>query len=174
MMQAERRLAKSFFFFALQGLRRSYRQVDTRFIAHTTHAWQFGEAEFFNVSGMGGTMASSGFRLAADLVRTELDAPHNNIYLFYASDGENFTEDRGAASLSLAALAATLNFVGYLETVPRQRAALDTEMRRLFSDLERRQLPVACSVLAGQDDVWRALAAFFTREQARNGAGALA
>ena len=37
MTDAERKLAKSFFFFVLQGIRRRYAKVETRFIAHTTH-----------------------------------------------------------------------------------------------------------------------------------------
>jgi uncharacterized sporulation protein YeaH/YhbH (DUF444 family) len=164
MTQIERKLAKSFFFFALQGIRRKYAKVETRFIAHTTHAWEFGEADFFQVSGIGGTIASSAFRLVLDLIRGGLNPAQNNIYLFYASDGENFTEDRAAASQSLGELAGMLNYVGYIETLPGVPRSLETEMRRLCNDLERRGLPVGSSVLAGSEDVWRALRRFFSDE----------
>jgi len=165
MTELERKLAKSFFFFALQGIRRQYAKVDTRFIAHTTHAWEFSEQEFFQVSGMGGTIASSAFRLVLELVRKELDPAHNNIYMFYASDGENFTEHRGAANQSLAELGAVLNYIGYVETLPGVPRALDTEMRRLCNEMERRGLPISSSVLSAPDDVWRALRKFFARER---------
>lgn len=164
MTQIERKLAKSFFFFALQGIRRKYAKVETRFIAHTTHAWEFTEGEFFQVSGIGGTIASSAFRLALDVVRKELDPAHNNIYMFYASDGENFTEDRSAASLALTELGSVLNYIGYVETLPGVPRSLDTEMRRLCNELERRGVPIASSVLAGPEDVWSALRKFFTEE----------
>lgn len=164
MTQIERKLAKSFFFFALQGIRRKYAKVETRFIAHTTHAWEFTEGEFFQVSGIGGTIASSAFRLALELVRKELDPAHNNIYMFYASDGENFTEDRAAASETLTELGGMLNYIGYVETLPGVPRSLETEMRRLCSDLERRGVPIASSVLSGPEDVWRALRKFFTEE----------
>ena len=164
MTQLERKLAKSFFFFALQGIRRKYAKVETRFIAHTTHAWEFSEQEFFQVTGIGGTIASSAFRLVADLVRKELDAAHNNIYMFYASDGENFTEDRAAASASLSELGGVLNYIGYIETLPGVPRALETEMRRLCNELERRGLPISSSVLSAPDDVWRALRKFFSKE----------
>jgi uncharacterized sporulation protein YeaH/YhbH (DUF444 family) len=164
MTQLERKLAKSFFFFALQGIRRKYAKVQTRFIAHTTRAWEFSEAEFFQVSGSGGTIASSAFRLTLDLVRTELDAAHDNIYMFYASDGENFSEDRGAASHALAELGAVLNYIGYIETLPGMPRSLDTEMRRMCGELERRGLPIGSCVLANPDDVWRALRSFFVQE----------
>jgi uncharacterized sporulation protein YeaH/YhbH (DUF444 family) len=137
MTQLERKLAKSFFFFACRESGANMHKVETRFIAHTTHAWEFSEQEFFQVSGIGGTIASSAFRLALDLVRKELDPAHNNIYLFYASDGENFTEDRSAASQSLGELAGMLNYIGYVETLPGVPRALETEMRRLCNELER-------------------------------------
>jgi uncharacterized sporulation protein YeaH/YhbH (DUF444 family) len=164
MTQIERKLAKSFFFFALQGIRRKYTKVETRFIAHTTHAWEFGESDFFQVSGIGGTIASSAFRLVLDTIRSEMNASQTNIYMFYASDGENFTEDRAAALQSLTELAGMLNYVGYIETLPGVPRALETEMRRMCNDLERRGLPIGSSVLAHPDDVWRALRRFFSSQ----------
>lgn len=168
MTQLERKLAKSFFFFALQGIRRKYAKVETRFIAHTTHAWEFSEGEFFQVSGIGGTIASSAFRLALELVRAEYNPAQNNVYMFYASDGENFTEDRTAASDTLTELGGLLNYIGYVETLPGVPRSLETEMRRLCSELGRRGVPINSSVLSGPDDVWRALRKFLTEE---SGAG---
>jgi uncharacterized protein len=161
MTSAERKLAKSFFFFALQGIRRQYARVTARFIAHTTHAWEFSEQEFFQVSGIGGTIASSAFRLALDLVHHDYDPALHNVYLFYASDGENFSEDRQAATHSLGELAGMLNFVGYVETLPGEPHGADTELRRIFRGLEQRGLPVRNSLLSAPDDVWRALRQFF-------------
>ena len=164
MTMAERKMAKAFFFYALHGIRRKYATVATRFIAHTTHAWEFSEEEFFLVSGIGGTIASSAFKLALELVRAEHDPAHYNIYVFYASDGENFTEDRGAAGQTLAKLAGMVNYIGYVETVPGLPRSLDTEMHRLCNELERRGMPVACSVLANSDDVWTAIRKFFVQQ----------
>ncbi|MET0813876.1 MAG: DUF444 family protein [Pseudoxanthomonas sp.] len=168
MTQLERKLAKSFFFFALQGIRRKYARVETRFIAHTTHAWEFSEAEFFQVTGIGGTIASSAFKLALELMRSEYNAAQHNVYMFYASDGENFTEDRTAATEALSALGGLLNYIGYVETLPGIPRSLETEMRRLCSELERRGVPIGSSVLSNPDDVWRALRKFFMQE---SGAG---
>ena len=41
MDEGQRRLAKQFFFFALQGLRRQYAKVEVAFIAHAAEAWEF-------------------------------------------------------------------------------------------------------------------------------------
>jgi uncharacterized sporulation protein YeaH/YhbH (DUF444 family) len=77
MAAAERQLAKSFFFFALQGIRRQYRRVEMRFVAHTT-AWS-SEKDFFEVSGSGGTVPR-GFR-SVDLVHEHYDPAQYNSYL---------------------------------------------------------------------------------------------
>jgi sporulation protein YhbH len=163
MTDAERRLAKSFFFFALQGIRRKYAKVETRFIAHTTQAWEFSEHEFFNVSGTGGTGASTAFKLARDIIEHEYDPTQYNGYLFYASDGENFTEDRPAAMEYLHRLGELLNYIGYVETVPGSPRSAETEMRAICTDLEHNGMPIGNCVLTRHEDVWKAIRKFFVQ-----------
>lgn len=165
MTDAERKLAKSFFFFVLQGIRRRYGKVETRFIAHTTQAWEFSESEFFNVSGTGGTGASTAFKLALDMVETEYDPSKYNGYLFYASDGENFTEDRAAALENLGKLSKLLNYIGYVETVPGSPRTSETEMKMLCTELERGGAPIGSSVLTKHEDVWKAIRKFFVQQE---------
>jgi len=164
MTDAERKLAKSFFFFVLQGIRRRYGKVETRFIAHTTQAWEFAEQEFFNVSGSGGTGASTAFKLALELIETEYDPSQYNGYLFYASDGENFTEDRPAASEYLSRLGKLLNYIGYVETVPGSPRTTETEMKMLCAEVERGGAPIGSSILARHEDVWKAIRQFFVQQ----------
>jgi len=167
MTQAERRLAKTFFFLALRGLRSKYQRVELRFLAHAARAWEFNESDFFQVSGMGGTMASSGFRLALSLLEEHYDEASFNSYLFYASDGDNFSEDRSAASTTLGQLAQRLNFMAYVETLPGMPRVLETEMGRLWRERERQGLPVSSTVLSNSDDVFVAIRQFLTREAAQ-------
>jgi len=164
MTQAERKLAKSFFFFALQGIRRRYTAVETRFIAHTTQAWEFSESEFFQVTGTGGTGASTAFNFALELVQKQYGPAQYNSYLFYASDGENFTEDRSAATESLTRLTELVNYVGYVETVPGSPRTGETEMRGICYELEHQGAPIGTSILNSSDDVWKAIRKFFMQE----------
>lgn len=164
MTEAERKLAKSFFFFVLQGIRRKYAKVETRFIAHTTQAWEFSESDFFQVTGAGGTGASTAFNLALQLIEQEYDPAQYNSYLFYASDGENFTEDRAAATDSLTRLAALLNYIGYVETVPGSPRMTETEMKMICTGLEHSGAPVGTSILARPEDVWKAIRKFFLQQ----------
>jgi len=160
----ERRLAKNFFFFALQGIRRQYAKVDIRFVAHTTQAWEFSEEDFFQVTGTGGTGASTAFNLVLQLIEAEFPPEQYNIYLFYASDGENFTEDHAAAIGSLRKLAAMLNYIGYVETAPGLLRSGETEMKSICNELEDSDMVVNTSVLTRQEDVWRALRKFFVQQ----------
>lgn len=160
----ERRLAKNFFFFALQGVRRQYAKVEVRFIAHTTQAWEFSEQDFFQVTGAGGTGASTAFNLVLHLIEAEFPPEQYNIYLFYASDGENFTEDHAAAAASLSKLAALLNYVGYVETAPGMLRSGETEMKAICAELENSGTVVNTTVLTRQEDVWQALRKFFVQQ----------
>lgn len=164
MTAAERKLAKTFFFFVLQGIRRKYGKVETRFIAHTTQAWEFSEPDFFQVTGTGGTGASTAFELAIDMIESDYDPSQYNGYLFYASDGENFTEDRSAATAGLTRLTQLLNYVGYVETVPGSSRMTDTEMKAICAQLEQAGAPLGSCVLNHPDDIWKAIRKFFLQE----------
>ncbi|HZQ73376.1 MAG TPA: DUF444 family protein [Burkholderiales bacterium] len=168
MDEAQRRLAKQFFFFALQGIRRQYAKVETAFLAHAAQAWEFDESQFFQASSSGGTVSSSVFQLAQELVRGRYDPQRYNVYLFYASDGENAAEDREPATAALGELAAQINYAGYVETGgiatfrPRE-----TQLAEIFAELKANGLSVGTSHLNAQEDVWRALRDFFVEQQDR-------
>jgi uncharacterized protein len=166
MDEAQRRLAKQFFFFALQGIRRQYAKVETVFLAHAGEAWEFDESQFFEAQSSGGTVSSSAFRLALEVMNHRYDPGRYNVYFFYASDGENAAEDRIGASAALAELARQVNYAGYVETGgiatfrPRE-----TQLAELFTELRARGLPLGLSHLGSQEDVWKAIRSFFREEQ---------
>ncbi|MFD2272506.1 DUF444 family protein [Undibacterium arcticum] len=64
------------------------------------------------------------------MLHQQFDPAQYNSYLFYASDGENFTEDRSAAAELLAHLTAQMNYIGYVETLPGMRPPNKTEMMK--------------------------------------------
>src|SRR5688500_18475005 len=162
MDEAQRRLAKQFFFFALQGIRRQYTKVETVFLAHAAQAWEFDESQFFQASSSGGTVTSCAFQLALDVMKERYDPSRYNVYFFYASDGENASEDREPAAAALRALAAQTNYSGYVETggVATFRPR-ETQVAEVFNELKNSGLPVGMSQLSSQEDVWRAIREFF-------------
>ena len=165
MSERDRQLAKTFFFWTVQGLRRQYRMLETVFVAHTTDAWEFTEPEFFQVSGTGGTVASSGINKVSEIIRERFDAAQYNVYLFYATDGDNAASDASAARGALAALAAEACFCGYVEVAAGLSRHLETETGRLFAELAAAGAPVDSCTLAEFDDVWGAIRQFFAAQQ---------
>ena len=165
MSERDRQLAKTFFFWTVQGLRRQYRMLETVFVAHTTDAWEFTEPEFFQVSGTGGTVASSGFNKVSEIIRERFEAEQYNVYLFYATDGDNAASDAAAAREALTALAAEACFCGYVEVAAGLSHHLETETGRLFAELASAGAPVDSCVLAEFDDVWGAIRRFFAAQQ---------
>jgi uncharacterized protein len=171
MTDEDRRLAKTFFFWVVQGLRRQYTHIEPVFIAHTIEAWEFGESEFFEVTGSGGTVASAAFEKALEVIARRFDPTRYNVYLFYASDGANFPQDAENARAALKKLAALSSFDGYIEVESRASALGRSEMGRLFDDLEQEGDPVGSYVLADTDSLWEAIRAFFVQQALDERAG---
>jgi uncharacterized sporulation protein YeaH/YhbH (DUF444 family) len=164
MGEAERQLAKTFFFFALQGIRRQYAKVETVFLAHAEEAWEFNEAEFFQTSGTGGTVTSSVLNLTREVLRTRYDPGQYNVYLFYASDGDNFSDDREPAAATLRELLPILNYTGYVEVRPSHSMTVETETSGIFGQLQQSGLPVGIARLTRSEEVWDALRLFFQQQ----------
>jgi uncharacterized protein len=161
-----RKLAKSFFFWALQGIRRQFSQIETVFIAHTVEAWEFEESQFFQVKGEGGTKASTALTRALEILSERFDGSRYNSYLFYAGDGENFFDDREPSRYALSKLGEQMNFLGYAEVASVRARQLNTEMAALFSALASRGAPAGSYPISREEDIWPAIKAFFTDQAA--------
>ena len=164
MSDRDRKLAKTFFFWVVQGLRREYRSLETVFVAHTTEAWEFQEGDFFQVTGTGGTVASMGLNKVREIIDERFSPARHNIYMFYASDGDNSIGDHAPAKEALDDIATKACFSGYVEVASGLSRQLATETGRLFGDAAGDGLPVASYVIDDFDGVWGAVRHFFTAE----------
>ena len=163
MTEHDRKLAKTFFFWVVQGLRRQYTHLECVFVAHTVEAWEFAEEEFFQVSGSGGTVASTAFRKVLEIATERYDPGRFNTYVFYASDGANFHNDRDAAQAALNELGEVANYIGYVETASVAQQPLQSETALLFERLESETGAAGRHALSSPESVWDAIRAFFTR-----------
>ena len=164
MSDRDRKLAKSFFFWVVQGLRREYRSMETVFVAHTTEAWEFTEPEFFQVSGTGGTVASTGFTKVREIIDERYNPGRCNIYLFYASDGDNSMGDNAIARETLRSISQDACYTGYVEVSSGLSRQLATETGRLYAELASSGMAAGSYALNDYDDVWGAVRHFFTAE----------
>jgi hypothetical protein len=147
----------------VQGLRRQYTHLEAVFVAHTVEAWEFPEQEFFQVSGSGGTVASTAFRKVHEIAMERYDPGRFNTYVFYASDGANFHNDREAAQAALAQLGELANYIGYVETASVAQQPLQSETALLFEHLEAATHAAGRHALSSPESVWDAIRAFFSR-----------
>jgi uncharacterized protein len=164
MSDRDRKLAKTFFFWVVQGLRREYRSLETVFVAHTTEAWEFTESEFFQVSGTGGTVTSTGLSKVREIIDERYNPNRCNMYLFYASDGDNSVSDATDAREQLTTLCADACYTGYVEVSSGLSRQLATETGRLFAELASSGCAAGSYALNDFEDVWGAVRHFFTAE----------
>ena len=171
MTERDRQLAKTFFFWVAAGLRREYRYLDIAFIAHTTEAWEFNEADFFRVSASGGTVASTGFAKVREVMQQRFNPASCNVYLFYASDGDNADTDRAPARGELEALGQAARYLGYVEISSGAGRGAPTQTYRLFDEIIAAGLRGGQFLLSSPDDIGAAVRHFFSAEaQADTGA----
>jgi uncharacterized sporulation protein YeaH/YhbH (DUF444 family) len=172
MTDADRQLAKTFFFWVAAGLRREYRSLDIVFVAHTTEAWEFGESDFFKVSGSGGTVASAGLHKVHEIMQSRFDPATCNVYLFYASDGDNAMDDREPARAALDSISKAARYSGYVEITSGLRST-QSETARLFDGLGAHGSSSGgrCSI-KDPNDVVAAVRHFFTLESQSAATGA--
>jgi uncharacterized sporulation protein YeaH/YhbH (DUF444 family) len=168
MSDRDRQLSKTFFFWVAAGLRREYKALDIVFVAHTTDAWEFSEADFFKVAGSGGTVASVGLAKVREVMEERFDPSVCNVYLFYASDGDNASDDRTAAGSELEAIGKAARYAGYIEISAGVRST-QSETMALFQGAADAGLPCGRFSIGGPDDIADAVRHFFTAEARSSG-----
>jgi sporulation protein YhbH len=123
-MDADRkRMARLFFYWCVQFLRRRYDQTEIVFVAHTTEAREVTEAEFFGRVESGGTRVSSAFEEIERIQRDRFPSEDWNIYVLHVSDGDNFTADNPHTLELIERLTGVCALVGYLQVDPSGRGA---------------------------------------------------
>ena len=74
-------------------LRKHYQGLETRFIIHDAVAREVDRDTFFRTRESGGTMISSAYKLAAQIIERDYPTSDWNIYPFHFSDGDNWSVD---------------------------------------------------------------------------------
>lgn len=108
-------IARSFYFWMVRFLKTKYDHVQIVFISHHTEAKEVTEEQFFTQGESGGTVVSSAYRLALDVIGERFPARDWNVYPFHFSDGDNYYSDNDEAVRLADELIATCNLFGYGE-----------------------------------------------------------
>jgi hypothetical protein len=104
--------------------------------------------------------------MAGEIIDSRYDPSQYNIYLFYASDGENFRDDHDKAETSLKKIGSIANYLGYVETPASADRALTTETAKIFDSIAASGVPTSNFALTTNDSVWEAIRGFFQERAA--------
>ncbi|RAL26912.1 sporulation protein YhbH [Thermoflavimicrobium daqui] len=128
----EKYIARSFFFWMVRFLRTKYENVEIVFIAHHTEAKEVTEELFFTKGESGGTICSSAYRKALEIIDKRYPPSRYNIYPFHFSDGDNLTSDNERCVGLVKELMERSNLFGYGEVNQYNRhSTLMTAYRHL-------------------------------------------
>lgn len=115
MGRMQKYLARSFFFWMIRFLRSKYERVEIEFIAHHTKAKVVSEEDFFSKGESGGTICSSAYLKALELIEEKYPPSQYNIFPFHLSDGDNFSTDNERSLELIYELLKVSNMFGYGE-----------------------------------------------------------
>lgn len=152
-------LARSFFFLLYQFVKSRYRSVEVAFVSHHTVAKEVTEHEFFHKGESGGTMISSGYKRALEIIEERYHPDVWNIYAFHGSDGDNFNSDNNDMIKYAKELCEKCNLFGYGEIKP-----YGSGLVKLFE----KNLPAKNFMAVkfdGKEDVWPAFRDLLKKER---------
>ncbi len=157
-------IARSFFFWMVRFLRTKYDQVKIVFISHHTEAKEVTEEQFFTQGESGGTVVSSAYKLALDVIAERFPPRDWNVYPFHFSDGDNYYSDNEDAVKYADQLIETCNLFGYGEIgeegMPTYRRSSGA-LLSIFADRLKNKERFIGVRIDDKEDVYPALKQFF-------------
>ncbi|WP_026023069.1 sporulation protein YhbH [Paenisporosarcina sp. TG20] len=155
----EKYIARSFFFWMTKFLRSKYETVEIEFIAHHTEAKVVSEEDFFSKGESGGTICSSAYEVALDLIKEKYKPARFNIYPVHFSDGENMSRDNEKCVNLVNELMEVSSMFGYGEVNAHSRYSTLMSTYKSISNPKFRHY-----ILKEKRDVYDALKSFFQKD----------
>ena len=156
----EKYMARSFFFWMTRFLRSKYETVEIEFIAHHTEAKVVTEEDFFSKGESGGTICSSAYRKALELIEKKYHPDQFNIYPFHFSDGDNLTSDNARCVKLVEELMKISNLFGYGEVNQYNR---HSTLMSAYKNIKNEDFKYY--ILKQKVDVFHAMKSFFKQEE---------
>jgi hypothetical protein len=157
----EKYCARSFFFWMSRFLRRQYEKVEIVFIAHHTEAKEVTEEEFFTRGESGGTICSSAYLKALEIIDSRYPPSLYNVYPFHFSDGDNLTSDNERCVKLIRELLTRANIFGYGEVNQYNRSST---LMSAYKHIELERF--LYYVIRDKTEIYDALKTFFRKREA--------
>jgi hypothetical protein len=140
-------------------LRKHYKGLEARYIIHDAVAREVDRDTFFHTRESGGTMISSAYRLAIDIIDADYPPSSWNVYPFHFSDGDNWSADDTRVCLELLQgrilPAANLFCYGQVES-PYGSGQFIKDLKEALGDRE----DVALSEIADKEGIYPSIKTF--------------
>jgi len=156
----EKYIARSFFFWMVRFLRTKYEHVEIVFIAHHTEAKEVSEDEFFTRGESGGTICSSAYMKALEIIDSRYPPSHYNIYPFHFSDGDNLTSDNERCVQCIEQLIDRCNMFGYGEVNQYNRSST---LMSAYRNIRNPKFQYC--IIREKGEVYKALKTFFGKRE---------
>jgi hypothetical protein len=156
----EKYCARSFFFWMNRFLKRQYERVEIVFIAHHTEAKEVTEEEFFTRGESGGTICSSAYLKALEIIDSRYPPSLYNIYPFHFSDGDNLTSDNERCVKLIREILTKANIFGYGEVNQYNRSST---LMSAYKHIQEERFMYY--VIRDKSEIYNALKAFFGKRQ---------
>jgi hypothetical protein len=157
-------LARSFFFLLYQFVRTRYEHVELVFIAHDAEAQEVSEDDFFHKGESGGTLISTAYARALEIIDQRYHPALWNVYAFHCSDGDNMPGDNPRAIKLAGELCEVCNLFGYGEIKPTGYFRDQDAMLGVFKALKADNFQALR--ISDKSDVWTSFRSFLTRDRA--------
>jgi len=154
-------LARSFFFLLYQFIRSKYDQTEVVFISHDMEARECSEEQFFTRGSGGGTIVSTAYNEALDVINKRYHPSAWNVYTFHASDGDNFGHDTDDMISAAFKLKDVCQLFGYIEITPEDAPSWydDHKISNHLKQLIGRSMK--CVSVKQKEDIWKAFRVMF-------------
>ncbi len=154
----EKFMSRSFFFWMTRFLRTKYETVEIEFIAHHTEAKVVTEEAFFSKGESGGTICSSAYEKALEVIEDKYSPARYNIYPFHLSDGDNMTSDNPKCIKLVNEIMGKSNMFGYGEVNSRNRYST---LMHAYKNIDNPKFRYY--VMEEKRDVYHAMKKFFQK-----------
>jgi sporulation protein YhbH len=154
----EKYIARSFFFWMTRFLRTKYENVEIVFIAHHTEAKEVTEEDFFTRGESGGTICSSAYNRAIEIIDQRFPIAEYNLYPFHFSDGDNLTSDNERCIKLIEQLMERSNMFGYGEVNQYNRSST---LMSAYRQIQNKKFQYC--VIREKGEVYKALKTFFSK-----------
>jgi uncharacterized sporulation protein YeaH/YhbH (DUF444 family) len=101
MGKEQKEIVRSQAFWIDAWIRHNYEDVETRYIIHDASAREVDRDTFFRTRESGGTLISSAYKLALEIINADYPDSEWNIYPFHFSDGDNWSQSDTRACVQL-------------------------------------------------------------------------